>query len=144
MGSVSLSTIQVTPIREIPTPGGNVLHGLKSNDSSFNGFGEAYFSWVEVGSIKAWKRHNMMIMNLIVPVGNVHFAFYDSNTNDFFNTTIGESNYSRITVPSGIWFGFQGLTSPKSLVLNISNIPHDPSETDRLEVSKIPYEWVNL
>lgn len=141
---MSLSSIQVTPIREISTPGGNVLHGLKSTEPSFYGFGEAYFSWVEAGSIKAWKRHNIMVMNLIVPVGNVHFVFYDSNTTEFFNTTIGENNYSRITVPSGIWFGFQGLAPQKSLVLNISNIPHDPLETDRLEISKIHYEWVNL
>ncbi len=144
MGIVNLSDIQVTRICEIPTSGGNVLHGLKSSESSFSGFGEAYFSWIEVGIIKAWKRHNRMIMNLIVPVGNVNFVFYDSNTKEFFNTTIGESNYSRITVPSGIWFGFQGLISPKSLVLNISNIPHDPTETDRLEISKIDYNWVNI
>ncbi|MDF3820137.1 dTDP-4-dehydrorhamnose 3,5-epimerase [Leptospira sp. 96542] len=141
---MSLLNIQVTPIREIVTSGGNVLHGLKSNESSFQGFGEAYFSWVEVGAIKAWKRHNEMVMNLIVPFGNVHFAFYDSDTNNFFSIAVGENNYSRITVPSGIWFGFQGLKSPKSLVLNISNIPHDPSETDRLEISKIHYDWVNL
>lgn len=141
---MSLSEIQLTAIREIPTPGGNVLHGLKSNEPSYSGFGEAYFSWIEVGQIKAWKRHNKMIMNLIVPVGNVNFVFYDSSTKEFFNTSIGENNYSRVTVPSGIWFGFQGLESPKSLVLNISNILHDPAETDRLEISKINYDWIKL
>jgi dTDP-4-dehydrorhamnose 3,5-epimerase len=142
VGSVNLSEIQCTPLMEIPTPGGNVLHGLKNTDSSYKGFGEAYFSWIESQQVKAWKKHNRMVMNLIVPVGLVKFVFYNSESEDFLTTIIGESNYSRITVPNGIWFGFQGLNKSKSLVLNISSIPHDPSETDRLEIDKIKYDWV--
>ncbi|TGL45985.1 dTDP-4-dehydrorhamnose 3,5-epimerase [Leptospira perdikensis] len=138
---MNLSEIQVTTLKEIPTAGGNVLHGLKNSDPSFFGFGEAYFSWIEAGAIKAWKRHNQMIMNLIVPIGNVKFVFYNSDSEEFVSETIGESNYSRITVPTGIWFGFQGIDSPKNLVLNISSILHDPLEADRLDLSKINYSW---
>ncbi|WP_246838058.1 dTDP-4-dehydrorhamnose 3,5-epimerase [Leptospira levettii] len=141
MGIVNLSDIKVTQIREIPTPGGNVLHALKGSEDSYNGFGEAYFSWIESGYIKAWKKHNQMVMNLIVPVGKVKFVFFDSEQNLFSEYVIGESNYSRITVPSGLWFGFQGLNSSKNLILNISNIPHDPNEADRVELSKIQYDW---
>jgi dTDP-4-dehydrorhamnose 3,5-epimerase len=141
MGIVSLSKIQLTQIREIPTPGGNVLHALKGSEDSFQGFGEAYFSWIESGYIKAWKKHNKMVMNLIVPVGNVKFVFFDSEQNLFSEFVIGESNYSRITVPSGLWFGFQGMSSAQNLILNISSILHDPNEADRLELSMIKYDW---
>jgi dTDP-4-dehydrorhamnose 3,5-epimerase len=141
MGIVSLSDIKVTQIREIPTPGGNVLHALKGSEESFFGFGEAYFSWIEFGYVKAWKKHNKMVMNLIVPVGNVKFVFFDSEQSLFSEILIGESNYSRITVPNGLWFGFQGINSPKNLVLNVSNIPHDPDESERLEISMIKYDW---
>ena len=55
MGVVSLDDILVTPLKRIPTVGGDVMHGLKKSDNGFNGFGEVYFSWVEQGAIKAWK-----------------------------------------------------------------------------------------
>jgi hypothetical protein len=45
---------------------------------------------------------------------------------------IGENNYVRITVPPGIWFGFKGEYAPKSLVLNLASITHDPDEVERL------------
>lgn len=138
---MSLSNIKITQIREIPTLGGNVLHALKENEESYKGFGEAYFSWIELGFIKAWKKHNRMVMNLIVPVGNVKFVFFDAEQNLFSEMIIGESNYSRITVPSGLWFGFQGMSSPKNLILNVSNIIHDRNESERLELSMIKYDW---
>lgn len=144
MGSLKLAEIQITSLKVIPTPGGNVLHALKNSDESFVGFGEAYFSWVEVGTIKAWKRHNQMTMNLIVPVGRVQFVFFDDETKEFLPIVIGENDYARIAAPSGIWFGFKGINTPRSLVLNISNIPHDPNEIDRLDYDKIDYDWMNV
>ena len=42
-----LDQIRVTPLQQISTPGGDVWHALKSTEESFQGFGEAYFSWVE-------------------------------------------------------------------------------------------------
>jgi dTDP-4-dehydrorhamnose 3,5-epimerase len=133
--------IIVTPLKEIVTPGGNLLHAIKSIDSSFEGFGEVYFSWIESNFIKAWKRHNRMVMNLVVPVGNVKFVFYKESTKLTQIETIGERNYCRLTVPPGIWFGFQGIDSPKSLVVNIANISHEPTEVDRLDLSSIKYNW---
>ena len=41
---------------------------------------------------------------------------------------IGVDNYCRITVKPRTWFGFKGLNSPSSLILNISDIPHNPRE----------------
>lgn len=140
MGSVNFNQITLTPLKQISTPGGDVLHALKKNDFCFNGFGEAYFSWVLPNSIKAWKKHTLMTMNLIVPVGLVKFVFYDENK-QFHEECIGEDSYSRLTVPPGFWFGFQGISNKPSLILNIANILHNPTEADRLNVSEIHYPW---
>jgi len=141
MGEVTLiNSILVTPLARITTPGGDVMHAMKKSDVEFVGFGEAYFSWINAGSVKAWKRHNRMLMNIIVPVGNVRFVFYTDENSGFRIEEIGEDNYARLTVPPGIWFGFQSL-EPKSLVMNISSILHDPEEVDRLSVTKIKYNW---
>ena len=108
---------------------------------SFKGYGEAYFSWVKTGAIKAWKQHLRMTMNLVVPVGMVRFVFCDLENNAFREEEIGVNSYSRITVPPKIWFGFKGLNEQDSLVLNIASIPHDSEEVDRIPISAIPFDW---
>lgn len=109
---MNLSNVFVTELRRIDVKGGDVMHAIKKEDLQSDGFGEAYFSWISAGAIKAWKRHLRMTMNLIVPVGNVRFVFraIDAFGVDQFRVEeIGENCYARITVPPGIWFGFQGM-----------------------------------
>lgn len=144
MGAMNLTDIQVTPLSQIETAGGDVLHAMKKNDAGYVGFGEAYFSWISVGAIKAWKRHTQMTMNVVVPVGQVRFVFRYVNAvgvEAFRIEEIGVDRYARVTVPPGIWFGFQGLHLPKSLVLNIASISHDPYEVERQAITDIDYDW---
>ena len=142
MGVVSLDDILVTPLKRIPTVGGDVMHGLKKSDNGFNGFGEVYFSWIEQGAIKAWKCHQRMTMNLIVPVGEVSIVFHLTKQNNRFRTeNIGEERYVRLTVPPGIWFGFQGLSFGYSLLMNVIDQEHDPDEVLRKEISDFDYDW---
>ena len=138
---MSLDDILINPLARIKTAGGDVLHALKQNDAGYTGYGEAYFSWADAGAIKAWKRHMRMTMNVIVPIGKVRFVFCLDAADDFRVEEIGVDRYVRITVPPGIWFGFQGLAEQQSLVLNIANISHDPEEIQRLTLSEIKYEW---
>lgn len=141
MGAVTLDDVMLTPLARIETDGGDVLHAMKQSDAGYAGFGEAYFSWVAQGSVKAWKRHARMTMNLIVPLGKVRFVFYLDGGKEFRVEEISPDRYARITVPPGIWFGFQGLAAPQSLVLNIASIPHDPKEVERRALTEITYGW---
>ena len=142
MGDVSLEDILVTPLKRIPTVGGDVLHALKKKDAGFDGFGEIYFSWVEQGAIKAWKYHKHMTLNLVVPVGEVSFVFHLTNQKNNFRTeNIGEERYVRLTVPPGIWFGFQGIASEQSLLTNVADMVHDPDEVLGKKTSEIVYNW---
>jgi dTDP-4-dehydrorhamnose 3,5-epimerase len=139
MGTINLDQIKVTPLKRIAVTGGDVLHALKFSDSDYQGFGEAYFSIVNVAVIKAWKKHNRMTLNLIVPIGNVKFVFVSEDLLYRKEIIIGNSNYSRITVPPGIWFGFQGLDEKINLVLNIADILHEPTESDRVSISEFKH-----
>lgn len=144
VGVMTLADILVTPLRRIETSGGDVLHAMKQSDAGYGGFGEAYFSLVSGRAVKAWKRHTRMTMNVVVPVGQVRFVFREINAagdDEFRIEDIGVERYVRITVPAGIWFGFQGLDTQQSLVLNIASIPHDPNEVERLALSGINYAW---
>jgi dTDP-4-dehydrorhamnose 3,5-epimerase len=142
MGVVSLDDILVTPLKRIPTVGGDVMHGLKKSDNGFNGFGEVYFSWVEQGAIKAWKCHQRMTMNLLVPKGEVSFVFHLTNQKNTFRTeNIGEERYVRLTVPPLIWFGFRGRGSGQSLLMNLADMAHDPDEILRETTYEFTYNW---
>ncbi len=140
MGAISIDKILVTPLDQITLEAGNVFHAMKDGDSGFIGFGEAYFSAIKFGAVKAWKRHLRMTLNLVVPVGMVQFVFIDEE-NVFREELVGSDRYVRLTIPPGIWFGFKGLANPSSILLNIADIPHDPAEIERKTLLNIPFDW---
>ncbi|MCG9900340.1 MAG: dTDP-4-dehydrorhamnose 3,5-epimerase [Hydrotalea sp.] len=143
MAPIFLNYLSITQLSVIETVGGSVLKGLSKIESSYTGFGEAYFSEVEPGAIKAWKYHKEMTLNLIVPLGTIKFVFcIQENGKSFFQEIIiGRESYSRITVKPGIWFGFQGLDKETSLLMNVADIVHKPDEVERLELNEILYNW---
>lgn len=144
MVKVNLDLIILTPLRKISVSGGDVLHALRHSDNGYIGFGEAYFSIIDYGVIKAWKLHQKMTLNLIVPFGEVRFVFISSDFTQRREECIGISNYARLTVPPGIWFGFEGLASPSSMLLNISDIEHDSSEIQRMDIDDFKQKFTNL
>ena len=138
----SKSIISISPQKRIKVSGGDVLHVLKSTDSEYRQFNEAYFSFIESGRIKAWKRHLEMTMNIVVPIGMVEFVFYDSNESFISKELIGENQYSRLTVPPKIWFGFKCVSKKDALILNISNILHSTNEVERKDISSFEFDVV--
>ena len=142
--------VVLTDLKIIPGENGDVMHGLKAQESSFKSFGEAYFSFVTRGKIKGWKRHTRMTLNLIVPVGKIRFVLFDersgSKTKGIFNDfSLGPTiRYGRLTVPPGVWMAFQGIGNDQNLLLNIADISHDPSEAEQLQIenTRIPnFNW---
>jgi dTDP-4-dehydrorhamnose 3,5-epimerase len=134
----------LTPLDIIQTHGGNVMHAMKGSSPGYSKFGEAYFSQVHNGAVKAWKRHKRMVLNLVVPVGEIRFVLFDdryTSSGQFQEVILSKDNYCRLTVPPMIWMGFQGLDSDVSLLLNIADIEHLPQESDRKKIDSIKFEW---
>jgi dTDP-4-dehydrorhamnose 3,5-epimerase len=140
MGTVSVDQIVVTSLKRVPVIGGDVLHAMKRTDPGFVDFGEVYFSQVEIGAVKAWKRHLRMTLNFVVPVGAVQFVFID-DSGSIREEVVGPNRYVRLTIAPGIWFGFKGLAAPYSLLLNVADIPHDPFEIERRELGDFIFDW---
>jgi len=139
-----IKDVLITKLEVIDTPGGNVMHAIKESSNGYSGFGEAYFSQIDKGAIKAWKRHKEMTLNLIVPVGEIRFVLFDdrevSNTR-FQEIMISKSNYCRLTVPPMVWMGFQGLSDEGAMLLNIANIEHNPNEVNKKNIEEIKFNW---
>jgi dTDP-4-dehydrorhamnose 3,5-epimerase len=139
-----IKDLLLTPQKIISVPGGDVLHAMKTGEVGFSGFGEAYFSMVDYRAIKAWKRHQEMTLNLVVPLGSIRFVVCDDRGGQeplLEEITLSHENYCRLTVPPMVWLGFQGISENTSMLLNISNIPHDPIESDRRELDTIQFDW---
>jgi dTDP-4-dehydrorhamnose 3,5-epimerase len=139
--------VLLTPLREIPTEGGNVYHAMKAHDPGYIGFGEAYFSTVECGAVKGWKRHARMTLNLIVPIGRIRFVLLDERAGSpsrgrFSDVTIGRpKRYARLTVPPMVWMAFAGAAADTSWLLNVADLAHDPNEVERRTLEDIAYVW---
>jgi len=114
------------------------MHALKSGDSGFAGFGEAYFSIVNVNEIKGWKKHNLMTLNILVPVGEIEFVIY--NGYDFFNIKLSKKNYNRLTIEPKLWVAFKGLAN-FNMLINLASHQHDPNEAENLPLDDINYNW---
>jgi len=139
--------VELHKLKQIKVPKGDIFHALKSIDEGYEGFGEAYFSQIESGQVKGWKRHNRITLNLVVPIGVAKFIIYDdrldSATNGQFREYIlsPNRNYSRLTIKPGLWVAFAGASDGYSLLLNIIDEVHNPNEADMKELSEITYNF---
>lgn len=129
----------ITPLRRIPNIKGDVYHGIKSSEDTYNGFGEAYFSTVLAGVTKGWKLHRLMTLNLIVPVGVIEFHLRRDDKETVENVSLGGQCYSRLTVPPGIWVAFSGIGAGLNLLLNVASIQHDPDEAVTAPLEQFPF-----
>ena len=135
------------PLRQIAVPKGDVWHAFKRNDDGFVGFGEVYFTHIESGSVKGWKRHNRYTLNLIVIKGAIKFVLYDdrvesASQGQFFEVVLSPNdNYQRLTVAPGIWMAFQGICDEESMLIDLIPELHTPDESDKKELEEIAYNF---
>ncbi len=125
---------------------GDILHGIKKSDKQFKDFGEAYFSLINFGEIKGWKKHTISTLNLLVPSGDVRFVIYDDREDSesfklFQEVIIGEKNYARLTVEPNLWVAFQGHSSNSNLILNISDLEHNMDKFENCSIDAFKFKW---
>jgi len=137
-----------TPLKQIQDARGKVMHMLKVTDPNFQKFGEVYFSWVNPGYIKGWKKHRISTMNFAVPVGVVKVAIFDDYPASKSYKCVEEfilsyEDYYLLTIPPGLWYGFKAEGIHAAMIVNCATYPHDPNEAVTLEPydPSIPYIW---
>lgn len=148
-GESILHGVVVQPLKVIPDDRGAVLHMLRESSPSFSRFGEIYFSEVNPGKLKAWKRHLRMTQRFAVPVGRLKFAIYDPRPESptqgqVMQLELGRPEcYLLLLVPPGLWYGFQNAGAAPALLANCADLAHDPTESQALPASaaEIPFRW---
>jgi dTDP-4-dehydrorhamnose 3,5-epimerase len=141
------------PLKQFVDDRGRTMHMLRHDDPHFRAFGEVYFSGVQFGKVKGWYRHREKTLNFAVPVGRVRVVIHDDRAGSptrgqLDEHLLGEAqdDYALLTIPPFLWYGIQGVAPGLSLVANCSDLPNDPSESDRKPVDSadVPYSWAPI
>ena len=141
-----LAGLTVAPLKIIADDRGAVMHMLRADGPAFAGFGEIYFSVVNPGAVKAWKRHRKMTLNLCCVSGAIRLVVFDPERNALREIDLGPAaaeTYNLVTVAPGLWTGFTCTGDTPAVLANCASIPHDPTEADGrpADTDDIPYSW---
>ncbi len=145
----SIQGVQIVPLKQIVDQRGAVLHMLRADSPHFQQFGEIYFSEVNPGVVKGWKRHSRMTQFFAVPVGRIKLVIYDGRPGSVSNRyvdvlEIGRPDaYHLVIVPPGLSYGFQATSDVPAILANCPDLSYDPveSETLPLDDKTVPYVW---
>ena len=130
----------LTPIEKIKVEGVDIIKNIKAGDLGYKNFKETYYSFINFGKKKGWKKHKEMTLNLTCPFGEVNFVFSEDLEN-FESITLNDMSLMRITIYPGIWVAFQGLKKPFSIVNNVADLIHNEVEIERKNLNEVNYDW---
>ena len=147
MGEIIQGVI-IKPLKIIADERGKIMHMLRKDSEYYLQFGEIYFSTVNPGFVKGWKKHSKMTQHYAVPLGSIKLVLYDGRDNSetygiVQEICLGESNYCLVCIPPGIWYAFSTKGQKEALIANCTDMPHDPSESFSMDLDNkiIPYKW---
>ena len=141
METSSIKSLKINSSKRINNSKGDLIKFINKKSKTYAGFGEIYFTFINYNKIKAWKLHTKMTMQLIVPIGEVKFVFFDEKFNKYKEIILSEKNVKVLTVPPNILFGFKGIKKGKSLLANLSNIVYDDKEVINYPIKYLKYDW---
>lgn len=129
-----IQDVKITQLNVFGDERGSVLKMISVNSCEFESFGEVYFSEIIKGCIKAWKKHRLQTQNLCVPVGRIQLVMIDDRENSkTYKNRVSlklERNgaFFLVKIPPGVIYGFKNLSDNNALIVNCTDIPHDPLE----------------
>lgn len=142
-----IEDVLIEPLKTFSDKKGKVLHMLRSDAPFFEGFGEVYFSTVNPGFVKGWKKHFRITQHFAVPVGNIKLVLYDdrkssSSVGQIQEIFMGTENYKLVRIPPLIWYSFKAIGDSFALIANCIDSPYDAAESVTLVLDdNIPYKW---
>lgn len=128
----------ITERKVIRNEKGDIFHVMRDDFENYFGFGEVYFTEILHGQVKGWKMHKKMILNLVVPRGEVCFELFSSKMDSPVKVLLSEYDYKQLTVFPGVWVAFSGIGSGRNLICNFANILHDPVESVNAPYGTLP------
>ncbi len=141
--------VKIKKLTIISDKRGKLLHMLRNDDPEYKKFGEIYFSVIYPKVVKGWYLHKEMTLNYAVIQGNIKLVLYDGRAKsktrgEIMEIIAGVDNYSLVTIPPLIWYGFKTIGTNLAIIANCATIPHDDKEIIRKDITENPpvkYNW---
>ncbi|MBF0198644.1 MAG: dTDP-4-dehydrorhamnose 3,5-epimerase family protein [Planctomycetes bacterium] len=144
----SIVGVSITKLKQIKDERGSVMHMMRNDKEPFKQFGEVYFSTLNPGVTKGWKKHLAMTQHFTVPYGSIKIVLVDTRDdsptkNNILEVTISPANYILLTIPPLITYAFRNESEEISFLANCTDIVHDPNESMAMPLDSpdIPYSW---
>jgi dTDP-4-dehydrorhamnose 3,5-epimerase len=145
-----IAGVKVKELKVLCDERGQLFEVLRSDESLFSRFGQAYITSCYPGVVKAWHLHRIQTDNLCLVCGKAKFVLYDSREN---SPTKGEINEFfpcdekrlLVQIPPGVYHGFKNIGTGEMLVLNLPTEVYNYNQPDEYRVdphkNDIPYDW---
>jgi|SRR5579871_1698758 len=151
MGQTLIKDVHVKPLRWIPDERGRLMEILRTDDSIFTKFGQAYVTTTWPGVVKAWHYHKLQDDHFCCLTGMIKLVVYDNREdspthkvlNEFF---IGDHNAQLIVVPRLCYHGWKCVSLNEAMILNLVTEPYQHAAPDEYRLDPhdnglIPYDW---
>ena len=132
-----LDGLKILPLTQHCDDRGRVMEILRKDDPHFVGFGQAYFSSIYPGVIKAWHAHEKQTDCLSIIHGMAKIGFYDSRPKSHTHgkthrIVVGEHHLVLIHIPPGIFHGFKAISPNEVLLINLPSEPYNRKNPDEV------------
>ena len=131
--------MKIFNVEKIQNEKGNIFKILDKHKNLNKKFSEIYVTSVKYNQIKAWKKHKITNLHLILLNGKVKVTSYKKNK--FQSHILNKPLSHIINVPRNEYFGFKGLSNTLSKILVISDELHDSEEVKSYDINKIKFKW---
>lgn len=121
--------MKLTNLKIIEGDKGSVIQYIKRSDAFCKGIAEVYFSTVNAGMTKGWKKHSSVTLNISVVKGIIDFEVKEKLDYKSEIYRLSESNPSLLLIPPGYWVAFTAVDGEAKLINVIDEI-HNPDESE--------------
>ncbi len=142
--------VHLKKLKQIPDERGFVLEILRSDDSFYKKFGQAYLSVVYPAIVKGWHFHKIQTDHFAVIKGMAKVVLFDQRQdsktfgelNEFF---IGELNPVLLVIPPLVVHGMKGIGNKPAYLINCPTEVYNYDKPDEYRIDPydptIPYDW---
>lgn len=137
-------------LKVVPDERGRLMEIMRSDDDSFEKFGQLYMTTNYPGAIKAWHYHAKQVDFVACVKGMIKLVMFDSRDesptkgeiNEFF---IGDHNPMMVRIPNDVYHGWKCVSETESMVVNCPTELYDYKSPDEhrlpYDTETIPYNW---
>jgi dTDP-4-dehydrorhamnose 3,5-epimerase len=142
--------VVVKELKPIPDERGRLMEILRSDDESFEKFGQVYMTTAYPGVVKAWHYHKKQTDNMACISGMMKLVLYDSRNDSSTKGEIeeiffGDHKPLLIRIPPFVYHGFKTISEREALVINVPTevYVYDSPEEYRVDPhgGDVPYDW---